>query len=187
MNMLCEQASAQLLVVDVQEKLQCVMREGEAAVLNMRRLIDGARLLDIPVTVTEHYVRGLGRTLAPLRAALGKSAPVFEKITFSAARDGPLAGHVAALANTHNRRQIVVCGIEAHICVLQTAMDFAAMGYGVVVAADAIASRAAISLDIALRRLGQAGVTLATTEMILFEWLERADRPQFKPIARSIR
>ncbi len=184
--MLLEAARSQLLVIDVQEKLAPAMLDGEAAIRNMERLIAGAALLGVPAAAAEHYPRGLGASIARIDAALGADIPRFPKMTFSAARDAAIEAHVKALA-AQGRRQLVLCGYECHVCVLQTALDFAARDLDVILVADATSSRAAHSIDIALRRMQAAGVTIVTTEMALFEWLERAGAAASRDIVRLVK
>ncbi len=180
--MLLARERSLLFVVDVQERLLPAMAAGEACVARIRLLLEGARHLGVPVMASEQYPKGLGPTVAPVREALG-AAPVFEKITFSCARDATIREAVLA----SGRRQLVLCGIEAHVCVLQTALDFTAEGLRVAVVADAVDSRRRESRRRALVRLRQHGVELVESEMVLFEWLERAGTNEFRTIARLVR
>jgi len=133
------------------------------------------------VVVSEQYPAGLGRTVPEL-ANLTPANAVHEKVEFSCFANPAL--HVALSAPD---RQTVIFGIEAHVCVLQTAIEMAAASHDVTIVVDAIGSRVAESKEIALRRMQDAGVRLATTEMVLFEWLRRAGTPEFKAISRLIR
>lgn len=180
--MLLERERALLFVVDVQERLLPAMERGDACVERIGLLLEGARTLGVPVMASEQYPKGLGATVPPVRERLG-NAPVFEKITFSCARDATIR---AAVLGT-GRRQLVLCGIEAHVCVLQTALDFAGEGLDVTVVADAVDSRRATSRELALARLRAAGVRVVDTEMVLFEWLERAGSDEFRTISRLVR
>ena len=127
-------------------------------------LVKAARALGLPVTASEQYPKGLGPTVAPLRAELG-NRPVFAKLAFSCAPRPALADRLAS----RGRPQIVVAGIEAHVCVLQSALDFAAGGYDVFAVADAMGSRASQSEALAHGRLRGAAVAVVNTEMVLFE------------------
>jgi nicotinamidase-related amidase len=169
-----------LLVVDVQEKLIAAIPNAARIVWNIRRLIDGAKILGLPVVASEQYPRGLGPTVATLAQRLDR---IPEKLTFSCAgvpelvRDFRDAG----------RHKILVVGIEAHVCVQQTALDLLAAGFRVYIAADAIGSRHELDCQIALRRLDSSGVTLTTAEAALFEWCERAGTSEFKQISTLVR
>ena len=149
-------------------------------------LVEAAARLGVPILVTEQYPRGLGRTVEGLRAALPDAATTLPKITFSAAADPDIAGW-AAERRAAGRDRMVVCGAEAHVCVLQTALGFRAEGYAVEVVEDAVGSRSAHSVSAASARLRQAGCGSVTTEMVLFEWLERAGTDDFRAILPLIR
>jgi len=179
---LLERDRSLLFVVDVQERLLPAMHDGAGCVAAIGRLLEGARILDVPVMASEQYPRGLGPTVPAVRERLGE-APVFEKITFSCARDATIREAVLAAG----RRTLVLCGIEAHVCVLQTALDFAAEGLRVAVVEDAVASRRPESRARALARLAGAGVEVVNVEMVLFEWLERAGTDAFRAVSRLVR
>jgi nicotinamidase-related amidase len=169
-----------LLVVDVQEKLLPLIPGQERMVWNVRRLIDGAKLLGLPVLATEQYPRGLGHTAPELAQRLGA---IPEKLTFSCGECGEL---FAGLGERGIHRMLV-CGIETHVCVQQTVFDLLAAGLRVYVAADAAAARGAIDHDMALRRMDAGGATLTTTETALFEWCQTAGTPEFKEISKLVR
>ena len=173
-----------LVVIDVQERLIAAMKKGPLVVWNTRRLIDGAKLFDVPVLVTEQYPQGLGPTVPELIAVLPESVPVFEKKTYSACL---VPEFVDALRNNKNIRKVLLTGIESHVCVLQTALDLLSLGYEVHLVADAVSSRFASDYDIALRRLESSGVMLTTTESALFQWCRTAAAPQFKDLSRLVR
>jgi nicotinamidase-related amidase len=183
MTELLSAARSQLLVVDVQERLAPAMAEANATLARVALLAQTSSALDIPITISEQYPKGLGPTVASVLEACGSSAAIFSKMHFSCARDAGLAERLGGLG----RRQIVVCGVEAHVCVLQTAIDLQKQGYETFVAADAIASRRPESKELALRRLASAGVDVVTTEMVAFEWLEHAGAEQFKTISRLLK
>ena len=180
-NELLSRQGARLVVVDVQEKLVPSIPVAEQLVRNCRRLIEGARVLGVPVYATEQYPKGLGGTV-PALAELLPERP--EKLCFSCA--GTLAWGPAA-EQADGRDQIVVAGIEAHVCVLQTALDLLAQGYRVHVPADAVASRHKLDWKIALRRMEASGATLTTAESVLFECCEAAGTPEFKEISRLVK
>jgi nicotinamidase-related amidase len=179
--MLLERDKSQLLMVDVQERLLPAMADPALIVNNGARLLEAARTLAVPVIVSEQYPAGLGHTVPDL-AKLTPSNAVHEKLEFSCFANPALRAILSAPG-----RQTVIFGIEAHVCVLQSALEMAAASQDVTIVADAIGSRAPHSREIALRRMQDAGVRLATTEMILFEWLRRAGTPEFKVISRLIR
>ena len=171
-----------LLVVDVQERLLPVIHENETVVRNIERLIRGAEILGVPVIVSEQYPKGLGPTVEPL-LKLVKGASAAEKITFSCLRDPGLAERIRRTG----RDTLLVCGIESHVCVLQTALDALKEGYKVQVAADAVSSRSPVNKQIALERLAGAGAVITCTESALFELLEKAGSEEFRQISRLVK
>jgi len=172
---------SQLILIDIQDKVMAPI--GDAAHLTeiLARLVKFARRLGIPVTVTEHYPEGLGRTVEGLRREFGPDTPILQKQHFSCLADAALHHHLEDLRDL-GRGQAVVAGIEAHVCVAQTALDLIVEGYQVFIVADAVASRTAGSRDIALQRLRQAGAFIVDSEMVLFEWLEMSGTPEFKDL-----
>ena len=166
-----------LLVVDMQGKLLPAITDGPRVTWNARRLIDAAQILGLPILVTEQYPKGLGPTVAELAERLPEVA---EKLTFS-------AGGCEGLFDDIRQRgihKILVCGIEAHVCVAQTVFDLLADGCNVYVAVDAVGSRFEIDRRTALGRMDSAGATLTTTEAAMFEWCEASGTPEFKKISR---
>jgi nicotinamidase-related amidase len=180
--------SSQLLVIDVQEKLAPHIDGGERVVERCGRLIDVARRLGVPVTLTEHYPKGLGPSVAALRAKAGNDTPVFEKIAFSCWRDEPIRARIDGLRR-QGRAQVVVAGTEAHVCVGQTALSLLGRSseLEVFLVADAVGSRAALDRDLAVERLRQAGARIVSHEMVAFEWLERGDAPEFKDVLAIVK
>ncbi len=162
--------SSALLMVDFQARLMPAIAGGEGVVAQARRLKAAAALLDVPVLLTEQNPAKLGSTLPELAGG----AAVLAKMTFDAGAD---PGFAAALPP---RDTVVVCGCEAHVCVLQTALSLLGPGRHVVVVEDAIGSRAPASKAAALRRMERHGVEVVTTEMVVFEWLGSADHPRFR-------
>lgn len=169
-----------LLVVDMQERLLPVIPHAGLITANAQRLATAAGLLDIPVFATEQNPRRLGPTVGELAGQLPLR---FEKMTFSSCGVGSL------LEQLHGRaiRHVTVVGVEAHVCVSQTALDLIDMGFRVQVPADAVASRSLMDWSVALRRLAGAGAIVTTTESALFEWLETADAPAFKAISALVK
>lgn len=169
-----------LLVVDVQEKLVPAIAGRGRMLWNIRRLIDGATILGLPVAATEQYPKGLGHTVAELAERLGD---VPSKLTFSCTG---CKGVVEGLRD-QGVSKLLVCGIEAHVCVQQSVLDLLADGWRVYVAADAVGSRFAVDYRTALGRMESSGATLTTTEAALFEWCQVAGTPEFKQISRLVR
>jgi nicotinamidase-related amidase len=169
-----------LLVVDMQSKLLEAIAGHEQVVANAIALIKGARTLAMPVWATEQYPKGLGPSAAAI-AELIPERPA--KTTFHCCAVPQLLEQLYG----RNVRHVAVAGIEAHVCVAQTALELLDLGFAVQVPADAVASRRAIDHEIALRRLERAGAVLTTTETVIFEWTETAERPEFKAISELIK
>lgn len=164
-----------LLVVDVQDRLLPLIANNHRLVWNIRRLIDGAKVLGMHVGATEQYPRGLGPTTQELADRLGE---IPDKMTFSCGGCPELFEQFRA----DNIFKVLVVGIEAHVCVQQTVMDLMAEGFRVYLAIDAISSRNTLDYETAVRRMDSAGATLTTTESVLFEWCDTADAPEFRKI-----
>jgi nicotinamidase-related amidase len=184
--MLLTAARSHLVVVDIQERLMPAIHEGERVARNTRTLLAAATRLHIPIAVTEQYPRGLGHTVAEVADHLPESARRYEKIHFSAAAEPHIAGEVSRAA-AEGRDQLVICGCEAHVCVLQTALGFREAGYSVFLVGDAISSRAPHSLETAKARALHAGCHLVTTEMVVFEWLAKAGTDEFRALSALIK
>jgi nicotinamidase-related amidase len=178
--MLINADDSTLLVVDVQEKLIGAIDDAPRAVAAMKWLIEAARLSGVPVVFSEQYPQALGATLPGL-LAVAPDAPVVAKTAFSCVAAGCLGG-----LPVESRSQVVICGIEAHVCVLQTALDLHAAGKRVFVVADAVGSRAGEDKAQALARLAAAGVQVVTREMALFEWLRDSKVPTFKDASKRL-
>ena len=168
-----------LIVVDVQQKLISLIDGRARIVWNIRRLIDGAKLLGLPVLASEQYPQGLGPTSPELASRLEH---VFEKTAFSCGGCDELCKRLGS----QERRKWLVCGIEAHVCIQQTVIDLLGEGFRIYVAVDAVGSRYRIDHDIALRRLERAGAVLTTSEMCVFEWIGGSGHPQFKAVSKLI-
>jgi nicotinamidase-related amidase len=172
--------NSRLLIVDVQDKLLPLIPVAERLVHNCRRLLDGAKIVSVPTFGTEQYPKGLGHTRAELAERLG---PMPAKVCFSCV---PVLGWGDATELTDDRDQVVVAGMETHVCVLQTVLDLIAGGFRVYVPADAVASRSELDWRIALERLSSSGATITTVESVLFEWCQQAGTPAFKAIQKLI-
>jgi nicotinamidase-related amidase len=176
---------ALLLVIDVQERLMPVIDRAAEVEANIERLVRGCHVLDVPPLLTEQYVKGLGRTVPRVRLALEETfgyAPI-EKSCFSAHG----AGEFQAALRGLRKKQILVAGVETHVCVYQTAGDLLAAGYDVTLIADAISSRTAESKAIALQRMSHDGAKLSSTEMALFELLGVAGTDEFAQILALVK
>jgi nicotinamidase-related amidase len=173
-------ANSRLLIVDVQDKLLPPIANGPRLVHNCRRLIDGAKIVSVPVYGTEQYPQGLGPTTAELATRMG---PRLDKVIFSCAA---VLGWGQAADVTDEREQVVVAGMETHVCVMQTVLDLIAGGFRVYVPVDAVGSRGELDAKVALERMAASGATLTTVESVLFEWCEKAGTPEFKQIQKLI-
>jgi nicotinamidase-related amidase len=180
--MLIERDRSCLLVVDVQEKLAPAMADPAGVIRNVGILMQAAARLGVPLLISEQYPQGLGHTVPELRSLAPESARV-AKLSFSCAADPGLRRRIEQV----ERPLIVIAGLEAHVCVLQSALGLRGAGYQTVVVADAISSRTPASREAALARLRENGVEVATTEMVLFEWLGQAGTPEFKELSRLIK
>ncbi|MEX0938980.1 MAG: hydrolase [Pirellulales bacterium] len=169
-----------LLVVDVQEKLMPLVRHHERIIWNIRRLIDAAEALQMPIRCTEQYPQGLGHTVPQLAERLPDPP---SKTEFSCAACGQL--FTPLLEKGVHR--VLVTGIETHVCVQQTVYDLMAAGFVVYVAVDATDSRYKLDYRTALGRMDSAGANLTTTEAAMFEWCRRSDVPQFKRISQLVK
>lgn len=166
-----------LLVVDMQERLLEAQPASRRITWNCRRLIDAANLLEVQVAASEQVPEKLGPTAALLAERLPTSRAA--KSAFSAC----VAPEVVTRLADSGRGRVLLCGIETHVCIAQTACDLLAGGFHVLIAADAVGSRNAIDHEIALRRLELSGALLTTTEAAMFEWCETSDRAQFRQIS----
>lgn len=169
-----------LLVVDVQAKLLPLIPGHQRLVWNIRRLIDGAKVLGVPIAATEQYPQGLGHTAPELAERLGA---IPAKLAFSCGE----CGEIFAGWRDKGIWKVLVCGIETHVCVGQTVHDLLAEGFRVYVAADAVAARGQFDHEISLRRMDSAGATLTTTEAALFEWCGQSGTPEFKQISQLVK
>ena len=183
--MLLERDRSQLLIVDVQEKLLPAMHEGDRMVDRCGILLQAAAELGVPATVSEQYSKGLGPTVERLGNLKG-DAPVMEKNHFSCAADTEILRLIANQAD-EGRRQLVIAGIESHVCVLQSALGFKQGGLDVYVAMDAVTSRKQESVDLARDRFLSNRITPVNTEMVLFEWLQVSGTPEFKTVSKLIK
>jgi nicotinamidase-related amidase len=171
-----------LVVVDVQSRLAQLMFGREALLKNIQILIKAAKILDIPIVWCQQVPDSLGPTVSEIAELLSDIEPI-NKACFSCCGDERFISKL----NSLDRRQVLLCGIEAHVCIYQTAVDLQSRGYEVSVVADAVSSRTLENKQTGLERLKAEGVNLSSTEMVLFELLKTAEHPQFKQIAKLVK
>jgi len=171
-----------LLIVDFQGSLAHSMHGKERLFRNVKKLIKGIQVLGIPILWTEQNPQGLGPTIPEVADILSNIQPI-SKMSFSCCRNECFIEALKAL----NRKQVLISGIEAHICVYQTAADMADMGYEVQVVTDAVSSRNIEDKKIGLQKMRDAGISLTSVETALFELLEVAEGKQFKDILRIVK
>jgi nicotinamidase-related amidase len=184
--MLMQRMRSQVLIVDVQDALAPHIETVKEVVANTRRLAAYAARLEVPATFTEHYPKGLGATVDSVREAAADDTPVLPKITFSCWQDAGIKTRLESLRKK-KRDQIVVAGMEAHVCVMQTVLDLLTAKFEVFLVADAVGSRKARVRDLAIDRMRAAGATIVAHEMVAFEWLERGDTPDFREIVKLVK
>ncbi|MEQ8709913.1 MAG: hydrolase [Rhodospirillales bacterium] len=180
--MLLQRDESVLLVIDIQQRLLPTMDDPETVVRHSEMLLRAASELAVPVMVSEQYPKGLGPTVSPLRE-LAAGGRIFEKMAFSCTGETEILRHLKSLG----RRQLVLCGIEAHVCVLQTALGLRQEGYDVFVAEDATSSRSQINLAAGRRRMAANNIEMVSTEMVIFEWLQVAGTAEFKTLSKLIK
>jgi len=173
-----------LLVVDIQEKLLGAMHDGDVVIHNVGILLQAAGRLEVPVVASEQYPQGLGPTVAAVAKYFpdASSSPV-SKLAFSCAADQGYMDRLLPL----KRKHAVIMGIEAHVCVLQTALELIDEGYFCFVVADAVSSRTPRDLMLALERMKANGCEIVTTEMVLFEWLRAVETDESKELCKLVR
>lgn len=171
------------LLIDVQERLFPHITNYQALQDAMLKLVQGFDILEIPLIVTEQYVKGLGKTVSVLEAIRPEASPVFEKISFSCCGCEDFMQSVAQ----SGRNTVILFGIEAHVCVLQTALDLVEKGYRVAVVEDAVGSRKESDKQTALARMRQAGIIPVSVESVLLELCVNSGTPQFKAISKLIK
>lgn len=177
--MMMNRKNATLIVIDVQEKLMPAIDGAQGVISNARRLIDAAQLLDVETVFTEQNAGGIGHTVSELTD--GSNAEVFHKKHFDTTREGEILAHIPS------ERELVVCGCEAHVCVMQTVLGLLGAKRHVFLACDAVGARFEHNKIAAIERMKTHGAEIVTTEMVLFEWLETSDHPRFKDVLKLIR
>lgn len=171
-----------LLIIDIQEKL-VRMLEKDTIVSKSCALANAARILGVDTIVTEQYPKGLGSTIDPLKEALGENVKYFEKTSFSALKEEAVENGIKLTGKKH----VMICGIEAHICVYQTAMDLISKGYEVSLVADASASRNKFEFKTGVELMRQHGINITCVEIVLFELLKSSKNPDFKAVQALIK
>lgn len=171
-----------LLVIDVQEKLVNAL-DKNIIVKRVSNLVKSARLLEIPVVVTEQYPKGLGATVQEVSSEFPEGTPVFEKTSFNALDEEGVLEKI----KSYNKKQIVICGIETHICVHQTAAALLREGFEVYVVKDACASRSKYEFKQGIELMAANNAKISCVEIVLFEWLRTAKNPHFKEIQALIK
>ncbi|KTC97950.1 hydrolase [Legionella erythra] len=175
--MLLKKEDSCLLLIDVQEKLAPFVLESEKMIARCQWLMKLAKELAVPIITSEQYPQGLGNTVKPLQSG-DKPLP---KVHFSSWREPCFKNSLTNLT----KNQVVLMGIEAHVCVLQSAMDLLEAGFQVYVVVDAVSSRHEQDLKYGLKRMKQAGIELVTSEMVFFEWVGQAGTPEFKALSHA--
>ncbi|MDR3109511.1 MAG: hydrolase [Planctomycetaceae bacterium] len=169
-----------LLMIDFQERLMPAIENAETVVFRARQLLESAKTFGIRIVVSEQYPQGLGSTVSELRSFIPSDVPVLAKKSFSVCGAESLYNEIEKSPTS----KIVLCGVETHICVQQSAFDLLAMGREIVLVTDASGSRSSNNNEIALRRMESAGISLSTTESVMFEWCTTAESPHFKTVSR---
>ena len=171
-----------LLIIDIQERIIHVINEYELVIENTIKLIKGFKALGVPIYHTEQYSKGLGPTVQSIQTELNENEAI-QKLSFSCSGAGELFDDL----KKKQISQVVVCGVESHVCVQQTVLDLLANDFQVNVAADAVSSRRVIDYDIALSRMRQHGAEVTTTESILFELLNVCGTEVFKKVSKIVK
>ncbi len=171
-----------LMLIDVQGRLARAMHDSDPLVQRLRCLIQGVQALDVPIIWVEQYPEGLGPTIPELAELLSHQPPI-SKLSFGSGECPEVMAEVERLG----RRQILLCGIESHVCVYQSAAQLLEKGYEVQVVADAVSSRTPANHQLGLNRMASLGAQLTGVEMALFELMERCDHPQFKTLLKLVK
>jgi nicotinamidase-related amidase len=171
-----------LVIIDVQEKLSRVMHEKEKLFENLQKLIKGVQILEIPILVTEQNPNGLGPTVPELAPLLSDTKPII-KFSFSCCGEEPFIREIEKM----NRKQILLTGIETHVCVYQTAIDLIEAGYEVHTVIDCVSSRTLENKNLALDKIKSEGSKLTSVEIALFELLRTAKSPNFKDLSKIVK
>jgi nicotinamidase-related amidase len=179
-------SKSQLLIINAQEQLIKAMpkTDRDIMVANICRLSQTARSLEIPILLSEHYSKGLGATIPEIMQHLPPDMVAKDKLTFSCCT---APGFEEELSQAQDRKQVVIVGLEAHICIIQTAAGLQQWGYQVFVVEDAVCSRSIVHRDNAIQRMRQGGVKITNSESVAFEWMGDAGHPHFSEISQLYR
>jgi isochorismate hydrolase len=170
------------LVIDIQERLLPVMTNKDQLVKNCRMLVEGLQILGIQLLVTQQYTQGLGPTVTELASAIKDFQPI-EKRDFSCCGQPEVMAGLERL----NGRNVIICGIESHVCVLQTALDLKEAGFNPIIVMDAVSSRYPVNLELARERFRHEGIMMTSVESILFELTESSSAPEFREISKLVK
>lgn len=178
--MLLQASNSFLLVIDIQSRLAPFIDKGSLIINNSCWLIEIAKELGIPVRATEQYPQGIGESVLPIKERLEMSE-ILQKTHFSALKEPEIKNHLANL----KRKQVVIVGTEAHVCVFQTSVELLEAGYQVYLVEEAVGSRKARDKELALKRLKQMGAQIVCKEMVAFEWLEKSGTDTFRKVVKE--
>ncbi len=171
-----------LIILDIQERLAAAMKHQQQVINNCLHLIEAAKLLEFPIFLTEQYPKGLGRTVPEIRESLPSYSP-FEKLSFNCCQEAGFLEKVASLG----KKKVLLTGMEAHICVLQTSLGLMQAGYTVQVIQDGVCSRSKPNFKTGIAFLSQAGAVITCTETVLFQLLQKAGSEVFKTLSKRIK
>lgn len=172
-----------VVLIDIQERLVMMLNKQEPVVKASSRLVSAANIMNIPAVLTEQYPQGLGKTVMGVESVMSETNPVIEKTSFSAMLTPEFAEKIKSLG----KKNIIIGGIETHICVYQTVVDLIKEGFNVVVAKDACASRSSDCFKTGIELMKDAGAQISNVETILFELLKTSKNPYFKPVQALIK
>lgn len=178
--MLLDKEDSLLLLIDVQEKLVPVVLNREPFIQCCEWMLKLAQRMNIPILVSEEYPQGLGSTLKQFQAYFNQQNCI-DKLHFSCMSEPKFKEHLTRF----QKKQLILIGMETHVCVLQTALEMRSEGYDVFVVVDAVSCRGEQNRSYGLKRMKQAGVYLVTSEMVFFEWLKKAGTPEFKMLSKE--
>jgi nicotinamidase-related amidase len=178
--MLLKRSDSILVLIDIQEKLVPAILNREQMISRCEWLLKLAKEMQVPILASEQYSKGLGTTVLPLNTYIDRSKCI-EKVHFSCMQEPKYCNEL----KSHNKKQLILIGIEAHVCVMQTALEMKDSGYDVYVVVDAVSSRSELDLKYGLKRMKQDGIHLVTSEMVLFEWLRQAGTEEFKRVSKE--
>ena len=180
-NKIIVEGETLLLIVDLQQKLIKNIKDNQQLLFNIKKLIDTCNLLNVRIAITEQNPLKLGKTLESITD--NNEYPKFEKMEFSCNKNKSFTDYI----NKYNFKNIIVCGIESHICILQTSIDLLAEGFNVLIPKDAIGSRNAIDNDTAFLRLILSGAVASTTESLICELCKTSNRKEFREVSKILK